>query len=153
MQDTLQLVVFTLDDHRYALHLLAVERTVRMVEITLLPKAPETVLGVINIQGRIIPVLNIRKRFNLPEREAGLGDQLIIAATARRTVALVVDSVSDVMALTNEEMIAPAAVLPQLEYVRGVALLDYGMVFIHDLDAFLSLEEEQALDAAIGANA
>jgi purine-binding chemotaxis protein CheW len=147
-----QLVVFTLDEQRYALHLPAVARTVRMVEITPLPKAPDMVLGVINVNGGIIPVLDIRKRFRLPEREAGLDDQLVIAITARRQVALVVDSVNDVVSLPEEETVAPAAILPHLEYVAGVVLLEDGMVFIHDLDAFLSLEEDQALEAALGAN-
>jgi purine-binding chemotaxis protein CheW len=56
---TQKLVVFTLDEQHYALHLVAVERAVRMVEIALLPKAPKIVLGVINVQGRIIPVVNL----------------------------------------------------------------------------------------------
>jgi len=77
--ETLQLIVFTLDAQRYALHLSAVERAIRMVEITPLPKAPEIVIGVVNIHGAVIPVLNIRKRFRLPEREPDLGDQLIVA--------------------------------------------------------------------------
>ncbi|MBF8302857.1 MAG: cheW40H-4 [Candidatus Dadabacteria bacterium] len=59
-----QLVVLTLDEQRYALHLSAVERIVRVVEVTPLPKAPEIVLGVVNVQGQIIPVINIRKRFS-----------------------------------------------------------------------------------------
>jgi purine-binding chemotaxis protein CheW len=59
-----QLVVFAFDEQRYALHLSAVERIVRMVEITPLPKAPEIVLGVVNVQGRIVPIVNIRKRFS-----------------------------------------------------------------------------------------
>ena len=120
-----------------------------MVEITPLPKAPNIVLGLVNVYGEVIPVLNIRKRFRLPEREADLGDQLIIARTARRTVALVVDTVSDVIALPYEELVAPESILPQLEHVEGVVKLDDGMVYIQDLDAFLSLEEEQALEAAI----
>lgn len=150
MADSLQIIVFALDEGRYALHLAAVQKTVRMVEITPLPKAPEMVLGVINFHGVIVPVLNIRKRFRLPGRPAGLGDQLIIARTASRLVALVVDAVSDVVFLPPEQLVDPAGILPRLEYVEGLALLDGGMVFIHDLDAFLSLDEEQALEAAIG---
>ena len=63
------MVVFALDEPRYALLLSAVEKVVRAVEITPLPKAPEIVVGVINAQGRILPVLDIRKRFRLPARE------------------------------------------------------------------------------------
>jgi len=147
--ESLQLVVFNLDDQRYALYLPCVERAIRMVEITPLPKAPDIVLGLVNVHGEVMPVLNIRRRFRLPEREAELGDQLIIARTARRRVALVVDTVNDVLALPPGELVAPETILPQLEHVEGVVKLDDGMVFIQDLDRFLSLDEEQALEAAI----
>jgi purine-binding chemotaxis protein CheW len=146
-----QLVTFTLENCRYAVPLPAVERAVRMVEITPLPKAPEIVLGIINLQGRIIPVLNIRKRFRLPGREPGLSDQLLIARTARRTVALVVDGVSDVIEHSPQETTPPPTIAPGLEYLAGVVKLADGMLFIHDLDDFLSLEEEDALEIALGA--
>ena len=151
MPDPLQLVVFTLDELRYALHLSAVERAVNMIEITPLPSAPEIVIGVVNVHGSVIPVLNIRKRFRLPEREPDLGDQLLIAHTARRDVALVVDTVNDVLALPSGEPVAPETILPHLEHVEGVVKLDDGMIFIQDLDAFLSLEEEHGLDASVEA--
>lgn len=151
MPESLQLVVFNLDDQRYALRLLHVEQAIRMVEITPLPKAPDIVRGLVNVHGAVIPVLNIRKRFLLPEREPELGDQLIIARTAKRLVALMVDTVHDVVDVQLEKMVAPETILPQLEHVNGVVKLDDALVFIHDLDAFLSLEEEQALDVAIEA--
>lgn len=149
MSDFRHFVVFLLDGQRYALHLSAVERTVRMVEITPLPKAPQIVHGVINVKGQIVPVLNIRKRFNLADREMHLNDQLIIARTARRTVALVADGVSDVIERPAEDIIAPGMIVPGMEHVEGVVKLDDGMIFIHDLDSFLSLEEEHALEVAI----
>ena len=152
MPETLQLVIFTLDEQRYALHLPSVERAIHMIEITPLPSAPEIVTGVVNFHGEVVPVLNIRKRFRLPEREPDLGDQLIIARTARRTVALVVDSVNDVVAFPVGELVAPETILLQLDHLEGVVKLDDGMIFIHDLDAFLSLEEDQALEAAIEGN-
>jgi purine-binding chemotaxis protein CheW len=144
-----QLVVFTLDEHRYALSLSAVERAVRMVEITPLPKAPAIVLGAINLAGRIVPVLNIRKRFQLHERKPGLGDQLLIARTGR-TVALAVDAVDSVVERSPDEVVAPPTIVPGLEYLAGVVKLADGMLFIHDLDRFLSLDEEEALATAIG---
>ena len=67
-----------------------------MVHITPLPNAPDIVLGVVNMQGRVIPVMNIRQRFNLPKREIALTDQLIFAHTERRPVALVADTVTEV---------------------------------------------------------
>ena len=149
MPETLQLVVFTIDEQSYALHLPSVERAIHMIEITPLPSAPEIVIGVVNVHGEVVPVLNNRKRFRLPEREPDLGDQLIIAHTAKRFVALVVDTVNDVASFPAGELVAPETILPQLEHLEGVVKLDDGMIFIQDLDAFLSLEEEQALDAAI----
>jgi len=145
----LQLVVFALDGQRYALHLSAVERIVRAVEMTPLPKAPEIVIGVINAQGRIIPVFNIRRRFHLPEREIELSDQLIIANTARRTVALVVDTVDGVIERLSEEITPADQVLPRIEYVEGIVKLENGLVLIHDLDKFLSIDEETKLDEAV----
>src|ERR1700712_4788121 len=90
------LIVFRLDDNRYGLRADAVERVVRTVEITPLPKAPPTVLGVINAEGQVIPVFDMRRRFQLPERMPDLSDHLIIARAGGRRVALAVDEALDV---------------------------------------------------------
>ena len=144
-----QLVVFGLDEHRYALRLSAVEQIVRVVEITPLPKAPNIILGVVNIHGRIVPVYNIRVRFRLPDREFLLSDHLIVAHTARRTVALVVDTVAGVTTTTDGEVTDANGISPSLEYIEGVVKLEDGLVFIHDLDTFLSIEEEIRLEDAL----
>ncbi|OIQ92228.1 chemotaxis protein CheW [mine drainage metagenome] len=146
------LVIFTLDDQRYALPLPAADRVVRMVAITPLPNAPGIILGVVNFQGRVIPVINVRRRFRLPEREIMLTDQLIVAHTARRAVALVADAVLDVIAGSEQNLIATENILPKLEYVEGVVKLTDGLIFIHDLEKFLSLEEESSLDQALEAS-
>lgn len=143
------LIIFTLDDQRYALPLPAVDRVVRMVAIIPLPKAPDVVLGVVNFQGWVIPIINMRRRFCLPEREIVLTDQLLVAHTARRPVALVADAVLDVIACSVESLIATENILPKVEYVEGVVKLTDGLIFIHDLDKFLSLEEESSLDHAL----
>jgi len=149
MEEAEQLLVFTLDEQRYALHLSAVERVVRVIEITPLPKAPEIVLGVINMHGRIIPVVDTRKRFRLRECEIGLSDQLIIANTDTRPVALIVDSVTGVAEQSKDTIVQAEKIVPGMEYVEGVLKLDDGMVLIHDLDGFLSLKEEKALERAM----
>lgn len=139
------LAVFILDEQRYALYLSVVERVVRVVEITPLPKAPDIILGVVNVQGRIIPVVDIRKRFHLAEREINLSDHLIIAHTSRRAIALVADTVTGVLELSDDEIIGKEEILSDLEYVEGVVKLEDGMILIHDLEKFLSLEEEKAI--------
>jgi purine-binding chemotaxis protein CheW len=126
-----------------------VERVVRMVEITPVPQTPEIVLGIINAQGRIIPVINIRKRFCLPARGPHLSDQLLIARTLKREVALVVDAVGEVVTLSSQEVVLGETILAHLDYVIGMVKQHDGLILIHDLDRFLSLEEEQALHDAI----
>ncbi len=145
-----QIVVFSLDCRRYGLALSAVERVVRMVDITPLPQAPTLIFGIINVQGQVIPVVNPRRRFRLMERNCELSDQLILARTARRTVAFVVDVVIDVLEYTLEDSVRAQEIIPGMEYINGVVKLSDGLVLIHDLDTFLSLEEEKTLDAAIG---
>jgi purine-binding chemotaxis protein CheW len=149
MQDANQVILFTLEGQHYGLRLSAVDRIVHMVEVTPLPKAPEIVLGVVNLQGRVIPVFDIRRRFRLPRREIQLSDHLIVAHTTRRAVALVVDSVTTVVELSEQELVEPQEILPNLEYVEGVAKQEDGMILIHNLDEFLSLEEDRALDEAM----
>jgi len=151
MNRLIRLVSFNLDDQKYALFLSAVIRIIRVVEITRLPKAPEIVLGVINMHGLVIPVFDIRKRFRLPPRDTQLDDQMIVASTSKRTVALLVDSVNDVIEIPEEKIIAGKKILPGMEYVEGVVKTEDGMILIHDLETFLSLHEGKALDEALEA--
>ncbi len=149
MSAGVQLLAFRLDGQRYGLPLASVERVVRSVEITPLPKAPEIVLGVINVQGRVVAVVDVRKRFRLPQREPALGDSLVIARTPARAVALLADTVAGVVECAENEAVPAQAIVPGLEYVEGVAKLGDGMVLIHDLARFLSLDEERRLDGVI----
>ena len=149
MNKTLLHVTFTLDEGHYALELDAVERITPMVEITSLPEVPDIVLGIINYQGKIIPVINIRRRFHLPEKDIEPNSRLIIAHTLKRTVALVVDAVLGVIETPEDRVVKADTVLPGMDYVQGVVKMEDGMILIHDLNEFLSLEEEQTLDTAI----
>lgn len=144
-----QIVLFTLGDQRYAVALSAVERVVRVVEVTPLPQAPDIVLGVVNVQGRVTPVIDLRRRFRLPQRAIALNDQLVIAHTSRRSIAWIADAVTGVVEYSASEAVAPHDVVPGIEYVKGVLKQADGLVLIHDLDEFLSLEEETALHRAI----
>jgi purine-binding chemotaxis protein CheW len=141
-----QLVVFTLDEQQYALPLARVQRVVSVVEVTPLPKAPDVVLGVINLQGNIIPVMSMRTRFGLPEAEISLSDQIIIADTAARTVGLLVNSVTGVIERALEEVIETGKIVSGAQYVEGIARTEDGILFIHNVDRFLSAKEEQQLD-------
>ena len=144
--DQSQVVVFTLDEPRYALELSVVERVVRAVDITPLPRAPEVILGVINVQGQIVPVVDIRKRMRLPARELTVDDLFILARTSSRLVALVVDAVVGVRNLVQSEMVSAEQIVPSAGYISGMAKLADGVVLICDLDEFLSPVEERMLD-------
>lgn len=143
------MLVFRVDAQRYALHLAAVERVLPMMAIAPLPGAPEMVLGAIMLAGRVIPALNMRRRFGLPNREPELGDRLLIAQTGKRSVALWVDDVAEIVERPREEIVPAHAVLPGLSQIEGVMALADGLVIIHDLGRCLSLEEEQQLDGAL----
>ena len=145
----MQLLVFGVADARYGIALESVDRAVALVEITPLPKAPAIVRGVVNFQGRIVPVVDLRIRFGLPAREPRLTDRLLLARTAHRAVALMVDDVEGVVECADERISAAQAVVPGVEHIAGVVDLGDGLVLIHDLERCLSLEEERALDVAL----
>ena len=143
------LVVFSLDDQRYALALARVQRSIRVVAITPLPEAPAIVLGIIDLGGVVIPVIDIRKRFNHPPRDVRLSDHLIVATTGKRTVALLVDETKGVIEASPESYAPAGEILPGLELVDGAMKLEDGLILIHDLERLLSLEEETAIDRAL----
>lgn len=144
-----QLVVFWLDGQRYALPLAAVDRVVSAVELTPLPGAPATVLGAIDVAGSVLPVFCIRRRFLRPHRDVVVADQILIARTDRRAMALVIDEALGVIECDPSAVIDPERIVPGLEQFQGLVQLEGGLVLIHDLDKFLSVDEAQALDAAL----
>ena len=148
-----KLVTFNLDDEKFALYVEVVQRVIRVVAVTPLPKAPDGVAGIIDLQGRMIPVFDLRRRFGLPARTMALSDQMIIAATTTRLVAILVDSVDDVIEIPEAQIATAEEILPGIASVAGVIRTESGPVFIHDLDALLSLQEESALCAALDADA
>ena len=150
--ETVHILVYTIHAQSYGLFLCDVERVVRAVAVTPLPDAPETILGVINAQGRVIPVVNMRQNLQLPGREVALDDQFIVARTAKRMVALVVDSVEGVVEQLKAVVITGEEVVPGLENLKGIIKLDDALILIHDLDRFLFAQEEEYLDDALADN-
>jgi purine-binding chemotaxis protein CheW len=144
-----QIVVFTLDELSYALPLLTVVRVIHAVEIRHLPKAPEIISGIIDVQGRIIPVADIRKRFGLAEREINLDDRMIIADTGKRHVAVLADTVSGINDLAPGQLAGAKETLPFAKHLRGVAKVESELILIYDLEKFLSLDEEKVLEQAL----
>jgi purine-binding chemotaxis protein CheW len=145
-----QIVVFTLGMQRYGIPLSEVERVVRMVEVTPLPDTPPFIRGVINVKGEIMPVIDLRRRFGLPERATQLQDQLLITRCLKRSFALMADMVSDVCDSPERTLTPVDDIFPGLQLLVGVAKLSDGMILIHDLNKLLSPHDENTLDEAMG---
>jgi purine-binding chemotaxis protein CheW len=153
MSPSIQLVVFTLENQSFALKLTSVHRVVRAFEVTPLPNAPAIILGVVNIHGELVAVVDLRLRFRLPARAISPDDQFILVnmphrTTARRLV-LVVDGVTGVVDVPEASIVGGEGVISDLEYVQGIAKLAGNLILIHDLERCLSLHEEQVLMAAL----
>lgn len=134
-------LVFSLGELRFGLHLAVVERVLRSVEISPVPTSSDTVMGLLNLQGRIIPVLNIRKLMRLTERDPELNDRLIITRAFGRNVALPADDVSGVVECPSGAVVSAAAIQPGMGCVEGVAVFDDGLVLIYELERFLSVKD------------
>ena len=144
-----QIVTFSLDQRLYALPLNSVVRVIHAVYISSLPKAPNIVCGVINVKGVIIPVVDIRKRFGLASREIESNDQLIIANTGKRTIAIMVDKVNEILAIDAGQQINTREEMSYVGYIGGIAKIQDELVLIYDLERFLDLDEEKRLEIAL----
>jgi purine-binding chemotaxis protein CheW len=142
-------VVFFLDSGRYALPLAVVERIVRAAQITPLPGAPAVVLGAIDIAGQVLPVFNLRRYFELPERALRPADHFLIARLAQRTVVLLIDAAGGLIDGALHPVVDANAITEGMPHIRGVIAREDGLVLIHDLDRLLTAGEARSLDAAL----
>lgn len=143
------LLIFTLDRQRYALRLADVRRVVRAAAVTPLPKAPDIVLGILDLHGLIVPVINLRKRFRLAERPLRRDDQFVVADTGTLTVALAVDGTDGVLDEAELSVTAADGIVAGTGFLDGVTSTPDGLVLIHDLDSLLFPAEERALASAL----
>ncbi len=145
------IVAFTLDDQKYGLNLSSVERIVRAVEITPLPDAPCEILGVINVEGRIMPVLNTRKWLGLPERDIELQDVFIIVSANDHSVALVADEVKPVVEVPVDQMTDSQEVVNSSGSVRGIAKSEDGLIMILTAEKALPGEAFGEIESVLSA--
>lgn len=143
------LLLFWLDSRPYAVRLGQVERVVSIAAFAPLPGAPSVVAGVINIGGHFLPVLDVRARLGLVPRPPRLEDGLVVVRLASRSVALWIDRVEGTIHLPAGQLVPAQSVVPSGGWFDAVTALPGGPVFIHDVDRFLSMEEEAVLDQAL----
>lgn len=149
MTETDAHLVFEVAGGRFALAVSGTRRVVPAMAVRELPGAPAIVVGAIDLQGHIVPVVDLRVRFGAAARPLRAADCFIIARAGRREVALWVDRVHGLVELTGSAFVATTEVLPDLPHVRGLMRGPDGLVLIADLERLLSLEEANQLEAAL----
>lgn len=139
----LQLVIFRLGNEEYGLPITKVQEINRLVPITKLPQTPSFMEGVINLRGRIIPVIDLRKRFQLKVTDHSEDTRIIIIDVKGQTVGIMVDGVSEVVRMpgANVEPPPPAFIL-DAKYIDGVGKLDDRLLILLDIDNILTSQEE-----------
>jgi purine-binding chemotaxis protein CheW len=143
----LQLVTFHIADDEFGVDILKVQEIIRTMEITRVPRAPEFVEGVINLRGKVIPILSLRRRFGIESREYDTQTRIIVVEIAGMVVGFVVDGVSEVLRIGADTVEAPPAVVSGVdsEYISGVGKLEDRLLILLDLNRLLSTEEHATL--------
>ena len=144
--DILQLVSFRLGKEEFAVDILKIQEINRMVEITRVPKSPDSVEGVINLRGNIIPIIDLRKKFRLPSAENSSENRIVVIDINKKVVGFIVDAVSEVLRLPANTVEPPPPMLAGIdsEYISGVGKLEDRLLILLDLDKILSQEEQDA---------
>ena len=150
---TLEVLVFEVGGQTYGLPTADVRELVRAVAITPLPSAPAVIEGVVNVRGRVLPVLDVRTRFGMPATPLDPSDHFIVASAGPRGVILRVDRATHLALVDQASVQSPETLGPSGTYVAGVAKVEGGLMLIHDLATFLSAAEAASLDEALSAPA
>ena len=140
------ILVFCLNEERFALALDQVVRVLPSLAISPVPEAPEGISGVINVEGDVIAVIDLRSLFELPPGEQRIDDRIIVAQAGEWRIAVVVTEVVEVRRIKAEERVASERILPALrDCLGGVLKLDDGQILIYDLLRFVSQARPELL--------
>jgi purine-binding chemotaxis protein CheW len=144
-----QLVVFELAKEHYGLDIAAVESIIKIQSITAVPHAPSFVEGVTNLRGTVLPVINLRSRFGLPEAEATRDTRIVVVDVDGTKVGMIVDAVTEVLRVPQEaiEPPSPLVVTSTSAFITGIAKVNEQLVILVDLGRVLSVEEKTELRA------
>ncbi len=139
-----QLVVFDLGNEHYGVDITAVEGIVKLQSITAVPRAPHFVEGVTNLRGKILPVIDLRKRFGLPAGEATNETRIVVVEMGGSTVGIVVDGVSEVLRVAPEAIEPPSPLMMTVDssFIRGIAKVGERLVILLDLGRVLTADEK-----------
>jgi len=147
--DERQLVVFQLGAELYGVEISRVHEIIRLQSVTKVPRAPSFVEGVINLRGKVIPVVDLRRRFGLPTSDHTRASRIVVVEIGDQVVGIIVDGVSEVLRVNTTTVEAPSPVVAGIdsEYLHGIAKLSDRLVILLDLDRILARDERRALEA------
>jgi purine-binding chemotaxis protein CheW len=150
MEKDLQIVGFRIGNEMYGVRIGAVREIVRVPEITSVPSAPDMIEGVINLRGKIIPVMDLRKRFGLTEIVQDKRNRILVVELEGKLIGLIVNSASEVLKIPPADIEAPGSVFAEGEssYVTGVGKLKGRLVILLDINKLLHRPEYKRLEEA-----
>jgi purine-binding chemotaxis protein CheW len=150
MEKDLQVVGFRIGNETYGVRIAAVREIVRVPEITSVPNAPESIEGVINLRGKIIPVMDLRKRFGLAEIVTDKKNRILVVDLENKLLGLIVNSASEVLKISPSDIEAPGTVFAEGEsgYVTGVGKLKGRLIILLDINKLLHRPEFKRLEEA-----
>ena len=145
--ELLQLVTFSIGDEEFGVDILKVQEIIRTMEITKVPRAEDFVEGVINLRGKVIPIIDLRRRFGLVSKSHDKDTRIIVIEISNMIVGFVVDSVSEVLRIPASTVEPPPPVVAGTgsEYIHGVGKLEDRLLILLDLDKLLSGDDLEAL--------
>ncbi len=145
-----QYVSFVLHGEEYGVPILCVQEIIRYETLTRVPQSPDYVDGVLNLRGQVIPVVNLRKKFELPERERDRSTRIIVVEVQKRVMGMVVDEVSEVLQVDMEDIAPPPPMGTHLrtDYISGMAKINETLVILLEIDKILTSEESVILETA-----
>jgi purine-binding chemotaxis protein CheW len=149
-EEILQLVSFTIGQEEFGLDIQRIQEINRMVEITRVPNAPDFVTGVINLRGKVIPIIDLRKRFGFPPKEHDKNTRIIVVELSGMVVGFVVDAVREVIRIPKSITEPPPSIVAGIgsEYITSVAKLENRLLIHLDLERILRDKEKQELETA-----
>ncbi len=144
-----QLVVFELANEFYGINIALVESIIKMQAITELPQTPNYVLGVTNLRGSVLPVIDLRTRFALELKEDTRQTRIIIVTMGNIKVGVVVDGVSEVLRVSDEtiEPLPPMINSVDAAFLKGIVRLENRLIILLELSRVLNLDEQRSLEA------
>jgi purine-binding chemotaxis protein CheW len=148
--DDEQVVVFDVASESYAVNIARVHEIIRLQQITVIPGAPACIEGVINLRGKVIPVLDLRKRFSLVAAEHTRASRIVVVEISGQTIGLVVDGVSEVLRIATDRIEPPSPLVTGIDsrYLRGIAKIEDRLIVLLDLDQVLTPIEQQQLETS-----